>query len=230
MKQDSAGLSHFETQPWDASAAPLPFAVMAGQRVAEIAIPRGGHGYFAARMGFPGESDIWIAPLDSPKTLRPYLTLKADEYEPSVSPDGKWLAYVSDESGRPEVYVRPMPGPGARLPISTDGGSEPIWSPKPGELFYRGSGKVILAHVTNLERASTVTREALFDDVYTRAPIRAMYDVSPDGSRLLFTKATGSDPQTIVVLNWFTEVKSVLRQQLASLTEAPNGETLMNHS
>ena len=160
----------------------------------------------AARIGAP-ERDIWIAPVDSPMTLRPFVATPADEAEPSVSPDGKWLAYVSNESGRSEVYVRPMPGPGARVPISTDGGSEPVWSPKAVELFYRGSGKIILARVSDMDRVATVTRQPLFDDIYISAPVRAMYDVSPDGSKLLFTKLAGGDSKTFVVLNWFTEVK-----------------------
>ena len=126
---------------------------------------------------------------------------------PFVSPEGMWLAYVSNESGRPEVYVRPMPGPGGRVQISTDGGLEPMWSPKPGELFYRGSGKVILARVNIHEAAPSVTRQVLFDDIYVPSPVHAMYDVSPDGSRLLFTKSAGGDSKTIVVLNWLTEVR-----------------------
>ena len=126
---------------------------------------------------------------------------------PSVSRDGKWLAYVSNESGRPEVYVSPMPGPGRRLQISTDGGIEPLWSPKSGELFYRGNGKIILAHIANLETSATVTRQPLFDDVYYSAPIHAMYGVSPDGSRLVFTRPTGEEAKTVVVLNWLDEVR-----------------------
>jgi serine/threonine-protein kinase len=151
--------------------------------------------------------DIWIAPVDSPQALRPFIATPAEEMMPSVSSDGQWLAYVSNESGRSEVYVRPMPGPGRRLQISIDGGLEPVWSPKGRELFYRGGGKIILARIANLETSAIVTRQQLFEDVYTSAPIHAMYGVSPDGSRLIFAKPSGGETKTVVVLNWFDEVR-----------------------
>jgi serine/threonine-protein kinase len=172
----------------------------------ELSLPASGHGYLAARVGAPLR-DIWIAPADSPQALRPFIATPAEEMMPSVSSDGKWLAYVSNESGRSEVYVRPMPGPGRQLQISTDGGLEPIWSPNRRELFYRGSGKIILARIANLETSATVTRQQLFDDVYFGAPVHAMYGVSPDGSRLVFAKASGGETKTVVVLNWLDEVR-----------------------
>jgi hypothetical protein len=100
-----------------------------------------------------------------------------------------------------------MPGPGRQLQISIDGGIEPLWSPKSGELFYRGGGKIILARIANLETSATVTRQPLFEDVYYSAPVHAMYGVSPDGSRLIFAKPTGGEAKTVVVLNWLDEVK-----------------------
>ena len=63
----------------------------------------------------------------------------ANEWDANLSPDGRWLAYSSDESGREEVYVQPYPGPGGREQISVDGGSEPAWSKSGKELFYIGS-------------------------------------------------------------------------------------------
>ncbi|MGH7554725.1 MAG: TolB family protein, partial [Longimicrobiales bacterium] len=81
--------------------------------------------------------DIWIVPADSPQSARPFLDSRAEEFSPRISPDGKVLAYVSDETGRREVYVTPLPGPGARIQVSNDGGEEPMWSPLGNELFYR---------------------------------------------------------------------------------------------
>jgi serine/threonine-protein kinase len=196
----------FVGQRWDGSDTPKTFIRVEGHQVMELSMPASGRGYLAARVGAPLR-DIWIAPVDSPQALRPFVATPAEEMMPSVSPDGKWLAYVSNESGRSEVYVRPMPGPGRRLQISTDGGVEPVWSPKRGELFYRGSGKIILAHITNLETSATVARQELFDDVYYSAPVHAMYGVSPDGTRLVFSKPTGGEAKTVVVLNWLDEVR-----------------------
>jgi Tol biopolymer transport system component len=205
LLQDSAS-PRIMIQPWDASAEPKTFIQVTGWQVMGVSLPSSGHGYMAARVGRSAR-DIWIAPVDSPQALRPYLATPAEEMEPSVSPDGKWLAYVSNESGRSEVYVRPMPGPGSRLQISTDGGAEPEWSPKRGQLFYRGSGKIILARIANLETVPSVTRQQLFDDVYYGMPVHTTYAVSPDGTRLLFTKTGGGESRTVVVLNWLDEVR-----------------------
>jgi serine/threonine-protein kinase len=81
-------------------------------------------------------NDIWTVGLADRK-LQPFLKTPANEGAPRFSPDGEWIAYTSDESGRSEVYVRPFPGPGARYPISTEGGTEPVWNPARRELFYR---------------------------------------------------------------------------------------------
>jgi eukaryotic-like serine/threonine-protein kinase len=196
----------FVTQRWDGSDTPKAFLRVPDRQVMELSLPASGRGYLAARIGAPVR-DIWIAPVDSPQLLRPFLATPAEEMMPSVSSDGKWLAYVSNESGRSEVYVRPMPGPGRRLQISTDGGIEPVWSPNGRELFYRGSGKIILARIANLATSPTITRQQLFDDVYFSAPVHAMYGVSPDGSRLVFAKPTGGETKTVVVLNWIDEVR-----------------------
>src|SRR5260370_3242679 len=87
--------------------------------------------------------DIWILPLDwtdsdHPKAGKPELFLRTPfmDYEPVFSPDGRWIAYLSNESGRSEVYVRPYPGPGGKWQISTNGGAHPNWSPNRRELFY----------------------------------------------------------------------------------------------
>src|SRR5258706_2718859 len=88
--------------------------------------------------------DIWTLPLDltdpdHPKPGKPELFLgtPAVEVSPVFSPDGRWLAYMSLESGGPEVYVRPFPGPGGKWQVSTGGGVMPVWSRNGRELFYR---------------------------------------------------------------------------------------------
>jgi Tol biopolymer transport system component len=208
MREDSPP-PRFMIQPWDASGDPRVFIQIPGTQVMEVSLPKSGHGYMAARVGAP-ERDIWIAPVDSPQALRPFLATPAEEIEPSVSPDGKWLAYVSNESGRAEVYVRPMPGPGRRMQISTDGGVEPQWSPTRGELFYRGDGKLILARIANLETVPSVTRQQLFEDVYYGMPVHTTYSISPDGTRLVFAKMGAGEARTVVVLNWLEDVRQKL--------------------
>ena len=86
--------------------------------------------------------------MDDPDKRRPFLQTPFREGGPAVSPDGHWSTYVSDESGRSEVYVRPYPGPGQKWTISTDGGSEPIWPRKSGQIFYRNADAMMVVGVT----------------------------------------------------------------------------------
>jgi serine/threonine-protein kinase len=201
-------LTHVVMQPWDGSGAPADYAVVSGQSILEISMPRQQRGFMAARIGAGGQRDIWIAPVDSPSALHPFIATEADEFSPAVSPDGQWLAYISNESGRFEVYVRPMTVAGGRVQISTHGAIEPLWSPTGEELFYRADQKIMAARITWRDGAASVQREALFDDVFaSNGTAHAAYSVMPDGNHLVFGKSAGEEPKTIIVLNWFEEVR-----------------------
>ena len=121
-----------------------------------------------------------------------------NERDPQFSPDGRWIAYVSNEGGRDEIHVRPFPGPGARSVISTAGGSNPVWSPRKNELFYSGinsvQGQIMVvpfavkndAFVADLPRPwSSVRYQA-------RGPNR-MFDVATDGTRLAMARTEAVD-------------------------------------
>jgi dipeptidyl aminopeptidase/acylaminoacyl peptidase len=197
-------------QPWDGSAPPKDFA-RHPLGVLEISLPRGGTGFMAARIGVAGaQRDILIAPVDSPAALRPFVATDADEFTPSVSPDGKVLAYVSNESGRFEVYARPMIGTGGRVQISSTGAIEPLWSPTGRELIYRADRKIMAARITwQTDGGARVEREALFDDIYgSSGNAHQTYAIMPDGNHFVFGQSAGEgDPKVIVVLNWLDEVK-----------------------
>lgn len=132
-----------------------------------------------------------------------------------ISPDGRWMAYTSDESGRVEVYVRPFPGPGERWQVSTDGGVEPIWARDGRELFFRLGDALMSAGVEPRGRAlrTTVPRR-LFEGRYLRvldlsSAVAAVYDVSPDGRRFVMIQGSEEAPpsQLQVVIHWFDELK-----------------------
>jgi Tol biopolymer transport system component len=199
-------VAHIMRQPWNGSGSATAYAFNT-QGILEITLPRNGTGYLAARVGAGGPRDIWIAPVDSPAALRPFIATEADEFAPTVSPDGKLLAYVSNESGRYEVYVRAMTGSPARVQVSTTGAIEPLWSPTGRELFYRGDKKIIAARITWEDGAARVEREVLFDDVYgSNGSAHVTYAIMPDGNHFVFGQSTGEDPKTIVTLNWFEYV------------------------
>jgi Tol biopolymer transport system component/predicted Ser/Thr protein kinase len=133
------------------------------------------------------------------------------ETAPRFSPDGRWIAYASPESGRMEIYVRPFPGPGGKWQISTDGGTEPIWNPKGHELFYRSGKKMMTVEYEDQQSFSPGKPKELFEGPYVPTP-RSFpdYDVSPDGQRFLMLKPAEEQQATsqiIVVQNWIEELK-----------------------
>lgn len=194
-------------QPWDASSPPLDFLRVRDRQVFSVSTPRTGRGFLAARVGAP-DRDIWIAPVDSPQALRPFIATPAEEMMPSVSPDGRWLAYVSNESGRSEVYVRRMPGPSGRVQLSTDGGTEPAWGTDGQTIYYRTVAALVRARLSDLEGSPVITREVLFDGDFIHSAVHRNYDVSADGQRFIFTRPGGAEPRTIVTFNWFEELRA----------------------
>jgi len=152
--------------------------------------------------------NIWILPLKD-RTPHVFVASPAFESAPSFAPDGRWIAYTSNESGRTEIYVRPYPGPGGKWQISTEGGTEPVWNPKGHELFYRDGQKMMAVDYTAQSKFSAGKPKMLFQGPYTPTPRSASdYDVSPDGQRFLMLRAAEQVPGQInVVLNWTEELK-----------------------
>jgi eukaryotic-like serine/threonine-protein kinase len=136
--------------------------------------------------------------------MTPLLATPFEEGWPDVSPDGRWLAFASNESGRYQVYLQPLGG-GERVQISTDGGSEPIWSPSGTELFYRGSspgGEVLIAaQIGTAPALRVVARQTLFSTrSYDTAAPHANYDVAPDGKSFVFIRRPNAT-QIMVIQN-----------------------------
>jgi Tol biopolymer transport system component len=157
--------------------------------------------------------DIYVVTMDGEKTQRPILVNAVSEHTPMFSPDGGLLAYVSDRSGREEVYVQPEPGPGPRYLVSMEGGREPKWSRDGRELFYRSGDKMMVVSVETEPRFSAGLPRVLFEGRFRmgRGGGQA-YDVSPDGSRFLMIRSPQERELTEirVVLNWAEELKRLV--------------------
>jgi Tol biopolymer transport system component len=153
--------------------------------------------------------DLWILPLPGERRPQPYLQGPSDEHSPAVSPDGRWLAYVSDEAGQNEVYVRPFPMPGNPVQVSSGGGREPRWAPSGRELFYRGQRGMVAVPVSTSPSFRAGRGTVLFDDKpYLSHEVGAAYDVHPDGRRFLMIRRGAETPQVVVVLNWFDQLRA----------------------
>jgi Tol biopolymer transport system component len=157
-------------------------------------------------------NDIWVLPLDDASQWRPFVNSQDGEGAPTFSPDGRWIAYASDKSTRSEIYMRPYPGPGEEVQISTAGGNEPIWV-RTGELFYRWGDAVMVVKVTTTPTVSVGIPRTVVERPYARSgAFWQNYAVSPDGRRLLMIKATGREvPARLhVILNWAEELKRLV--------------------
>jgi serine/threonine-protein kinase len=161
----------------------------------------------------PTGSDVWVLPLNGDPKPQPFLRTVADETTPMISPDGRWLAYASNESGRYEVYVQPFRGGGAKWQISNDGGHDPVWAKSSDELFYRSGDKMMAAEYQTSPTLKFGKPEVLFEKKvfeFTVAGVPAgSYDVCLDGQRFLMVLNAVRQPvrQVNVVVNWFEDVR-----------------------
>ena len=156
--------------------------------------------------------DLWYRRLDGDTTPKQIATTEYQELAPRFSPDGKWIAYTSNQSGTIEVYVQEFPALGARYKVTAAGGTTPIWARDGRHIYYVANEQINVATVSTTPRFAITSRQQLFEGVYTfGTPVHAMYDVAPDGQHLLLIKPMNTDAQTIVVHDW----KYALRERAA---------------
>jgi eukaryotic-like serine/threonine-protein kinase len=142
--------------------------------------------------------DLWVLSTTGKREATPFLETSSNVDGARFSPDGRTVAYVTDETGANEVYVRPFPGPGRASRVSTSGGEYPVWSRDGKELFFITRDKLMSLPVRSSPSFEAGTPVALFDvpeDIFG-------FDVSPDGQRFIVTLAVQKTPPLSLVLNW----------------------------
>ena len=138
------------------------------------------------RPGEDGQHDIWVLPLDGERVPYRLTETPFNEFDPALSPDGLWMAYISDESGQSEVYVTSFPAGGRKWQLSKDGGEFPQWSQRGDELFYLDLDKVLMAVPVDLEGDTFVPGGA--SALFQTEVARRIFSVSPDGERFLIVE------------------------------------------
>jgi serine/threonine-protein kinase len=154
--------------------------------------------------------DIWFLTLDGERKAHPFLQTPFGESGGVLSPDGRFLAYHSNESGMFEVFVRPFPGVGGKWQISSEGGVQPVWARSGHEIFYRNGDKMMAVPVGTEPAFQAGRPIQLFEKKFAMPDTGlAEYDVTPDGERFVMLQDTESSPTEIqIVLNWFEELKA----------------------
>ena len=131
-----------------------------------------------------------------------------DELAPDVSPDGKWMAYVSNYSGSDEIYVTSFPEAGGRSQISNNGGHSPCWAPDGKTLYYLEGLKMIAVSLETSSAVRVLERRELFEGPYVQYRWSRQYDLSPDGERFAMT-SNPPNSSIEVVTNWFNELRQL---------------------
>ena len=159
-------------------------------------------------------SDIWVFSLEGERKPQLFQGTRFREWHPMFSPDGRWIAFTSNRSGRDEVYVKAYPAGSGLTRISTEGGSQPLWGVDGKELFYRHGRKMMVVAVGTAAPFTASPSRFLFEGRYLggiNAALARNYDISPDGRRFTMIKgAATSLRQLNVVQNWFEELKQLV--------------------
>jgi serine/threonine-protein kinase len=179
--------------------------------------PDGASLLFRVNSGGAGGLDFSIQSLAMTDDSTPQTLIDTDYYDGSsaVSPDGRWIAYVSGETGRDEIYVRPFPNiDDGKWQISTDGGDEPLWSSEGRELFYRTNDSIVAVSVDGDPTFSAGVPTTLFTGAFAGFGDQPSYDVSRDGQRFLMLKAVAQPIESLTTIafvdNWFEELKRLV--------------------
>jgi serine/threonine-protein kinase len=192
-----------ESRRWDGTGGPTVLARGKTPAFYELAMgPTGG--WSAVRTGLaPGGSAINIAPTDSLSAQRLFDTQTRVVLTPKISPNGRLLAYVATVEGRRELFVRPLPGPGPQIAVSTEGGTEPVWSPDGKTLYYRGLTNLMAAPVVERPALSILPAIPLFADTFKLSVAHGGYDIFPNGREFLMLAGWGrAQANAYVLVNW----------------------------
>ena len=154
-------------------------------------------------------NDLWLLPLEGERNPRPFLKTQFTEDQAVISPDGKWVAYKSDETGRDEIYVATFPQLSGKWQVSVDGGAEPQWRRDETELFFTDAGRKLMAAgvKTSTGAFETDVPKLLFETQLVNVPARNRFVVTGDGQQFVVITRLSAPAPINVVLNWTAEIK-----------------------
>jgi Tol biopolymer transport system component len=194
--------------PTDGSGVPESLLVRQFAAV-ELELARDGN-TIAVRQTAGASRDVWVGSLDSAKSERPLLRTPFNERSIALSPDGKWLAYVSNEGGTDELYVRRLEEGSGRWRVPRGAATEPRWGPGGRELFFRVADTVMAMAMTPGPEPTFSAPRKVLAGRFVSDGLKAVWDVSPDGRRFVFVRsqAEAETPAMTVLLHWFDRLRA----------------------
>jgi serine/threonine-protein kinase len=197
--------------PADGSVVEPAHLVTSDKDKTQVAWSRDGWLLYQA-LGDSTRADLWKRPAAGDGKAEPWVQTPFAESNPMFSPDGKWVAYVSDTTGPDEIWIRPFPGPGSPLRVSSAGGHDPVWSRDGKELFYQEGSKLMATAVTSTTPLQMQAPKMLFDGGFVAWEPNTphTYDVDAEGRFLMIEPSTTNAQRFNVVLNWTEELKKLV--------------------
>jgi serine/threonine-protein kinase len=197
---------HLYSVPADGSADPIALLESSIDSYAEAISPDGR--WMVVRQSPDGDNNLGLLDLAGGQEVRPLRETRFNERFATLSPDGRYIAYESNESGRREVYIQSFPDPGVRIQVTSSGGEAPLWA-RNSELFFWNGDRLFAVPVRTTPELTIGEPEALFTSQRFTTNQSQEYDVTADGRRILMVKIPeASKPREVqIVLNWFTELE-----------------------
>ena len=160
-----------------------------------------------------GKRVIWSTELEGGHAFKAVVKERFDNYMPALSPDGRWLAYVSTSSGKHEIYVQPYPGPGTPVQVSQDGGTEPAWARDGRSLFYRNGNQLLAATINTSSSFAVTEPRLLFRHTFDGEMPHTNFVPTADGRFIMIS--AGAEPDMVIVVNWLAEFRARIRERAA---------------
>ena len=212
FSSDRSGAWNLFRRSADGSGEATPLATSEYTQIPGSWSPDGSVLAFAESASAQTGADIWVLSVEGSGTPELFLQTQANERWPAFSPDGRWIAYTSDESGRDEIYLRRYQGASEKRQVSAEGGTFPVWNPDGRELFYRNGDKMMVASVEAEGELVLGNPTMLYERPFTPSYI-ATYSVTPDGQRFIDLEDADTEPgptELVLVQNWFQELERLV--------------------
>jgi serine/threonine-protein kinase len=213
IRMDSGRKTTMQWQRADGSGAPATIATSGQPNLHHFQAAPGGSAV-AVSVGSALHHDIMLVPLDGSSAGRALANSSADEVQPSISPDGKWIAYTSNETGgRFEVYIANVADPTTKIQVSTDGANAPVWRADGKTLIYSTSSHFVSASFSFTPRVRLLRRDTLFMNAHAASAQDRVFDFNPKtGEFLVLSSGARDRARIVVVTGWFEELRERMRQ------------------